>query len=239
MARAYAARLEARDDPVLWDAAAQAWERAGEPYQVARARWRQAEAALPGHDARVGRAAARGPLLQAVRIARELGARPLLRELLELAQRALITVPAAPAGLEDAAAALAGAGIGEPGARDGHSGADDRHGSVDRSDGTRRSEGTGRPEVDGHAAVRSAIAMAFAPNGGEKRPEPSFGLSGREREVLALIVQGRTNREIGERLFISQKTVGVHVGNILSKLGVSGRVEAAMVAVRLELVPSG
>ena len=71
------------------------------------------------------------------------------------------------------------------------------------------------------------------------RAEPSFGLSGREREVLALIVQGRTNREIGERLFISQKTVGVHVGNILSKLGVSGRVEAAMVAVRLELVPSG
>ena len=57
--------------------------------------------------------------------------------------------------------------------------------------------------------------------------------------MLALIVQGRTNREIGERLFISQKTVGVHVGNILSKLGVSGRVEAAMVAVRLELVPSG
>ena len=46
---------------------------------------------------------------------------------------------------------------------------------------------------------------------------------------------GRTNREIGERLFISQKTVGVHVGNILSKLGVSGRVEAAAVAIRLGL----
>jgi DNA-binding CsgD family transcriptional regulator len=162
-----------------------------------------------------------------------LGARPLLRELLELAQRALITVPAAPAGLEDAVPVLAGVRIGEPGARDGHSSPDDRHASADSYDGT------GRPEIDGHAAVRSAIAVAFAPNGGEKRAEPSFGLSGREREVLALIVQGRTNREIGERLFISQKTVGVHVGNILSKLGVSGRVEAAMVAVRLELVPSG
>jgi DNA-binding NarL/FixJ family response regulator len=65
-----------------------------------------------------------------------------------------------------------------------------------------------------------------------------FALSSREREVLALVAQGRTNREIGERLYISQKTVGVHVGNILAKLGASGRVEAAMVAVRLGLVTS-
>jgi DNA-binding CsgD family transcriptional regulator len=63
----------------------------------------------------------------------------------------------------------------------------------------------------------------------------TFGLSGREREVLALIAEGRTNREIGERLFISQKTVGVHVGRILDKLNVSGRVEAAAVAIRLGL----
>ena len=60
-------------------------------------------------------------------------------------------------------------------------------------------------------------------------------MSNREREVLAQIARGRTNREIGERLFISQKTVGVHVGNILAKLGVSGRVEAAAVAIRLSL----
>jgi len=57
----------------------------------------------------------------------------------------------------------------------------------------------------------------------------------RRGEVLALVAQGRTNREIGERLFISQKTVGVHVGNILAKLEVSGRVEAATVAIRLGL----
>ena len=63
----------------------------------------------------------------------------------------------------------------------------------------------------------------------------TFGLSRREREVLALVSQGRTNREIGEHLFISQKTVDVHVGNILSKLDVSGRVEAAAVAIRLGL----
>ena len=68
-----------------------------------------------------------------------------------------------------------------------------------------------------------------------KREKEAFGLSRREREVLALIAEGRTNREIGERLFISQKTVGVHVGNILAKLEVSGRVEAAAVAIRLGL----
>ena len=83
----------------------------------------------------------------------------------------------------------------------------------------------------------SGIAVAFAPDA-PNRPKEAFGLSRREREVLALIAEGRTNREIGERLFISQKTVGVHVGNILSKLGASGRVEAAMVAIRLELVPT-
>jgi DNA-binding CsgD family transcriptional regulator len=72
---------------------------------------------------------------------------------------------------------------------------------------------------------------------GEPAPRrgDAFGLSPREREVLALIAEGRTNREIGERLFISQKTVGVHVGNILAKLDVSGRVEAAAVAIRLGL----
>ena len=64
----------------------------------------------------------------------------------------------------------------------------------------------------------------------------TFGLSGRENaRSSSLVAQGRTNREIGEHLFISQKTVGVHVGNILSKLDVSGRVEAAAVAIRLGL----
>jgi DNA-binding NarL/FixJ family response regulator len=84
----------------------------------------------------------------------------------------------------------------------------------------------------------SGIAAAFAPDDAGKREKEAFGLSRREREVLALIAEGRTNREIGERLFISQKTVAVHIGNILSKLGASGRVEAAMVAIRLELVPT-
>ncbi len=64
-----------------------------------------------------------------------------------------------------------------------------------------------------------------------------FNLSPREYEVLAIIAEGRTNREIAERLFISERTVAVHVRNILAKLGVSGRVEATSVAIRLGLVP--
>jgi DNA-binding CsgD family transcriptional regulator len=85
--------------------------------------------------------------------------------------------------------------------------------------------------------VADAASPAGAQPGGQPAPATgdTFGLSKRELEVLALIARGRTNREIGDRLFISQKTVGVHVGNILSKLGVSGRVEAAAVAIRLGL----
>ena len=231
-ARAFAARLDGRDDPVLWDAAAQGWERAGEPYQVARARWRQAEAALPGRDARVARAAARGPLLEAARIARELGARPLLRELSNLATRALITIPGNEPTERESAPPRA-----IPIVADG--------GRPRIAAAARGTAAHGEPiaarVADGYAGSTSAepstgIAAAFAPEDRGKRPTEAFGLSRRELEVLALIAEGRTNREIGERLFISQKTVGVHVGNILSKLGASGRVEAAMVAIRLQLV---
>ena len=51
--------------------------------------------------------------------------------------------------------------------------------------------------------------------------------------MLNLLAAGRSNPEIGRALFISNKTASVHVSNILAKLGVSGRVEAAAVAHRL------
>jgi DNA-binding NarL/FixJ family response regulator len=57
-------------------------------------------------------------------------------------------------------------------------------------------------------------------------------LTGREQEVLALLVEGRTNRQIAGQLYISQKTVSVHVSNILAKLGAGGRTEAAAIARR-------
>jgi DNA-binding CsgD family transcriptional regulator len=61
-------------------------------------------------------------------------------------------------------------------------------------------------------------------------PERAYGLTARELEVLAEVVAGRTNREIAQRLFISESTAGVHVSNILGKLGVDNRLEAARAA---------
>ena len=148
------------------------------------------------------RADAREPLDAAVELAMRLRARPLLRELRQLAGRAIIQLPPeVDALLAEPAPAPAGP---RPTVAPGPV-----------SDAT--------PPVTAQLVARPSV------------PGDTFGLSKRELEVLALIARGRTNREIGDRLFISQKTVGVHVGNILSKLGVSGRVEAAAVAIRLGL----
>ncbi len=70
---------------------------------------------------------------------------------------------------------------------------------------------------------------------GEPLRDP-YGLSPREHEVLALLVDGRTNREIGATLFISEKTASVHVTHILDKLGVTSRGAAAALAARADLV---
>jgi DNA-binding NarL/FixJ family response regulator len=97
-------------------------------------------------------------------------------------------------------------------------------------------------EIDG-LARRARIEVASPADGGApdgEAPEPAdasdeLGLTPREREVLALLADGRTNRQIAEALFISVKTASVHVSNILAKLGVTNRGEAAAVAHRLRL----
>ena len=70
----------------------------------------------------------------------------------------------------------------------------------------------------------------------EAAPGDAFRLTDRELAVLRLLGQGRTNGQIGETLFISPKTASVHVSNILRKLGVATRVEAAATAARAGLL---
>ncbi|WP_329126335.1 response regulator transcription factor [Streptomyces sp. NBC_01465] len=62
-------------------------------------------------------------------------------------------------------------------------------------------------------------------------------LSVREREILDLIGEGPTNRQIGKRLYLSEKTVKNHISRLLAKLGVERRVQAAVLAVRMEPLP--
>jgi DNA-binding NarL/FixJ family response regulator len=67
------------------------------------------------------------------------------------------------------------------------------------------------------------------------QPRGDGGLTPRELEVLGLLVEGRSNRQIAEELFISGKTASVHVTRILAKLGVHSRRDAAVLARQLGL----
>jgi NarL family two-component system response regulator LiaR len=87
----------------------------------------------------------------------------------------------------------------------------------------------GRPTL-APEATQVLIKQALRP------APPGTGLSAREREVLGLLVKGKSNRVIGEELFISRSTVDFHVSNILGKLGVASRTEAVALAVQHRLV---
>jgi non-specific serine/threonine protein kinase len=74
-----------------------------------------------------------------------------------------------------------------------------------------------------------APAIGFAPEPKPSCPQqPELPLTRREQEITELIVEGLTNRQIAERLFIAQRTVDTHVGHILAKLGCSNRSQAAV-----------
>jgi NarL family two-component system response regulator LiaR len=94
-------------------------------------------------------------------------------------------------------------------------------------------------------AIRDAVAgrHSLAPQAMQaligamtQPPQPGYDLTPREREVLALMVEGLQNPEIAERLFVSRSTVKTHVSSILSKLEVSSRVEAVTLAIQHHLV---
>jgi DNA-binding CsgD family transcriptional regulator/tetratricopeptide (TPR) repeat protein len=161
-------RHDGPSDPAVWAAAAAAWQQLGQPYQVAYACFRQAEALVAGNGDRDAAATA---LRRAADITGRLGARLLDSEVKALARRA-------------------------------------------------------RLDLTPHITATAA---------GAATPAAHLGLTPREAEVLALVAAGRSNRQIAQVLFISPKTASVHVSNILAKLGVHTRVEAAAVAHRLGL----
>ncbi|GII54414.1 helix-turn-helix transcriptional regulator [Planotetraspora thailandica] len=100
------------------------------------------------------------------------------------------------------------------------------------------SAGPLRTRIDQLARLARVPLDGLASDGesqaGDRRQD--FGLTSREREVLHLLAEGRTNREIAEQLFISVKTAGAHVSSILAKLGVTSRVQAATAAHRHRLL---
>jgi DNA-binding NarL/FixJ family response regulator len=159
-----------RDTLAAWDAAAAAWQRLDQPYQLAYALMRGAEATMDRGD----RDDAAARLTRAAALADRLGASRLREQIGSLARRARISLPAEAAGAQDGA------------------------------------------QPDGQAL------------GG-------LGLTAREIEVLRLVAAGRSNSEIAADLFISAKTVSVHVSHILAKLDAATRTEAAAIAYRAGL----
>jgi DNA-binding CsgD family transcriptional regulator len=200
------ARLAESSDPVAWTELADAWTAIPMPAPEAYARYRAAEAHLINGD----RVAAEAALRAAHATAAGLGAVALLASIEGLARRARLALPAVTAAADVSAS----------------------------PDDTEADDGTGAVVVAGGSAGRGGAARPKAPppTAAPATPFAELGLSAREAEVLALVAAGRTNGQIAQELFISPKTASVHVTHILDKLGVSSRIEAAMLAARAGLI---
>jgi DNA-binding CsgD family transcriptional regulator/tetratricopeptide (TPR) repeat protein len=104
-------------------------------------------------------------------------------------------------------------------------------------------ERAGAGWLDGELVALAGRGRLEVPAGEDGSPSPvatassedPFGLTERERQVLALVAEGATNRQIGAALYMAEKTASVHVSRILAKLGVQSRTQAAAVAHRQHL----
>ncbi|MDX2851272.1 response regulator [Actinacidiphila glaucinigra] len=101
-----------------------------------------------------------------------------------------------------------------------------------------RTVASGQSMLDPATTARLMNSLREQEQPQEPQDEALAGLTPREREILELIGEGLTNRQIGERLFLSEKTVKNHISRMLGKLGVERRIQAAVLATR-QRTPGG
>ncbi|WP_328835130.1 response regulator transcription factor [Streptomyces europaeiscabiei] len=92
----------------------------------------------------------------------------------------------------------------------------------------------GQSLLDPSATTRLLARLRQDQQPEEREPDALPGLTGREREILALIGEGLTNRQIGQRLYLAEKTVKNHISRLLAKLGVERRIQAAVIATQAQ-----
>ncbi|WP_225829923.1 response regulator transcription factor [Streptomyces sp. NK08204] len=97
-----------------------------------------------------------------------------------------------------------------------------------------RTVATGQSMLDPATTARLMRSLRADPAETPSLPPELASLSPRERDILALIGDGLTNREIGKKLYLSEKTVKNHISRLLAKLGVQRRVQAAVLASHLD-----
>ncbi|MFF9396174.1 response regulator [Streptomyces griseoluteus] len=96
-----------------------------------------------------------------------------------------------------------------------------------------RAVAAGQSLLDASATTR-LMARLRGGRQEEQQPDGLQGLTEREREILALIGEGLTNRQIGQRLYLAEKTVKNHISRLLAKLGVERRIQAAVIATQVQ-----
>ncbi|MFK0156140.1 response regulator [Streptomyces sp. NPDC090493] len=102
-----------------------------------------------------------------------------------------------------------------------------------------RTVASGQSMLDPATTARLMRSLRAEPAETPSVPAELASLSPRERDILALIGEGLTNREIGKKLYLSEKTVKNHISRLLAKLGVQRRVQAAVIASHLEQPDTG